>query len=97
MKKGPNVLPKLAAWKLKSVSDAVALEVITPKVNRKTFDPERQVPYSEKSSLLTHLIVLIAKDDLEVPTTVGLVKMTNILKAALAAHPSLSQLPLMCI
>lgn len=51
MKKGSNVLPKSAAWKLKSVSDAVALEAITPKVSRKTFDPERQVPYSEKSSL----------------------------------------------
>lgn len=25
--------------------------MITPKVNRKTFDPERQVPYSERSSL----------------------------------------------
>lgn len=55
MKKGSNVLLKLAAWKLKSVSDAVAPEVITPKVNRKTLDPERQVPYSEKSSLVTHL------------------------------------------
>jgi len=46
---------------------------------------------------LTHLIVLFAKDDLEVTTTVGLVKMTNILKVALTVHPSLGQLSLMCI
>jgi len=77
MKKGSNVLPKNAAWKPTSASDAAALEVIIPKVNRRTFDPERQVA-------------------LEVTTTVGLVKMTNIPKAVSAVHLSLGHLPLMC-
>jgi splicing factor 45 len=47
MKKGWNVSLRSAAWKLKSASDAAALEVITPKVNRKTLDQERQVLNSQ--------------------------------------------------
>jgi hypothetical protein len=46
---------------------------------------------------LTYLTVLFAKDDLEVTTSVGLVKMMNILKVVLAAHPPLGQIPLICI
>jgi len=42
-KKGSSVLPKSVAWKLKSASGAVALEVITLIAIQKTFDPERQV------------------------------------------------------
>jgi hypothetical protein len=95
-KKGWNVLLRSAAWKLKSASDAVALEVIIPKVNRKTLDQGRQVPYSWSLSLLTRLTVILVKDDLEVTTTIGLVKMTNVLKGASAAPPPLGQLPLMC-
>jgi len=96
MKKGSNVLPKNAAWKPTSASDAAALEVIIPKVNRRTFDPERQVPSSGKLSLQRASQVSFMKVALEVTTTVGLVKMTNIPKAVSAVHLSLGHLPLMC-
>ena len=64
-------------------------------------DPEEARPRktgtnSWSLSLLTRLTVILLKDGLEVTTTVGLVKMTNILKAASAAPPPLGQLPLIC-
>ena len=55
-KKGLSVLPKSVAWRLKSASGAVVLEVITPKVIQKTFDPERQVLNFGKLFLLMILI-----------------------------------------
>ena len=77
-KKGLSVLPKSVAWKLKSASAAVALEVITPKAIQRTFDPERQVLNSGLLFIFDDPHKFSMKGDMEVMMIVGLVKMTNI-------------------